>query len=585
MSTTRQTLSIYWKHAKNYKWLLTGIIGLMPLLQLVDDFIVPLLTSRILNRLSHLNGPINISEFTKPILIILIIELSINFLWRPYVRMVWTFEEKVIRDLFVTSFNHLLKMSSRFYTNRFSGSIVSQVNKFTGSFERLSDTLIYNVYKLIIGVVFTVAILARPAPLYVSVLALFSAVYVILLIKLKKNERIFNERWAQAETKRTGQLADSISNILTVKAYSNEQLESKLFAKQVDAVVDRSLDTMRRVMRNERYTTTSQRAINAGAILSAVYLAAHMSISIGTVYLVLIYTLGIIRRLWDLNNTIRNFNRVFGDARDMTAILGLQPEIDDIDNPKKLSAVRGDIIFKNVSFGHADRKLLFDKLDIHIKPGEKVGLIGHSGGGKTTLTQLLLRFMDINSGQILIDGQDISLVKQSDLRRAIAYVQQEPLMFHRSIKDNIKYGNLDAGDDEVLAVARMANAHEFIEKLPEGYETLVGERGTKLSGGQRQRIAIARAMLKNAPVLVLDEATSALDSESEVLIQDALWKLMEGRTAIVVAHRLSTIQKMDRIVVLEKGVLVEQGSHKELLRKNGRYAKLWAHQSGGFLED
>ena len=585
MSTARMSLHLYWKHAKKYRWQLAGIIGLMPLLQLVDDFIVPLLTSRILNKLAHISGPINLNEFTNPILLILLVELSINLLWRPYVRIVWTFEENGIRDLYNTCFNHLMQMSYRFYANRFAGSLVSQVNKFTGSFERLADTLIWNVYKLIIAVVFTVIILAKPAPLYVSVLLIFSIVYVIVLLKLKKNERPFNERWSHAETKRTGQLADSISNILTVKSYANEKLETKLFAKKVSDVYDRSIDTMRRVMRNERYTTTSQRAINAGAILSAVYLGAKFSIAIGTIYLVLVYTLGIIRRLWDLNNTIRNFNRVFGDAREMTDILYEEPEVKDTPGAGKLSVVRGDIIFDKVRFGHAERKLLFQDLSIHIKPGEKVGLIGHSGGGKTTFTQLLLRFMDVNSGRILIDGQDISQVKQAGLRESIAYVQQEPLMFHRSIADNIRYGRLEATDKEIKAVAKMANAHEFIEKLPKGYETLVGERGTKLSGGQRQRIAIARAMLKNAPILLLDEATSALDSESEILIQDALWKLMEGRTAIVIAHRLSTIQKMDRIVVLDEGQIVEHGSHKELLAKKGTYAKLWAHQSGGFLED
>jgi len=212
-------------------------------------------------------------------------------------------------------------------------------------------------------------------------------------------------------------------------------------------------------------------------------------------------------------------------------------------------------------------------------------LVGHSGGGKTTITMLLLRFMDINDGEILIDGQNIAHVKQTELRQAIAYVPQDPALFHRSLADNIRYGRLKATDAEVRKASRLAHAEEFIGGLKDGYETLVGERGVKLSGGQRQRIAIARAMVKDAPILVLDEATSALDSESEKLIQDALWKLMEGRTTIAIAHRLSTIQRMDRIVVLDEGKIVEQGSHKELLEADGIYARLWAHQSGGFLEE
>ena len=248
---------------------------------------------------------------------------------------------------------------------------------------------------------------------------------------------------------------------------------------------------------------------------------------------------------------------------------------------------RGEVKFNDVDFAYPEktRSTLFKGLNFKIKPGEKVGLVGPSGGGKTTITQLLLRFMDVQDGEITIDGQNIAAITQSDLRSRIAYVSQEPILFHRTLAENIGYGNHEADQQVIEGIAKMANAHEFIAKLPKGYDTLVGERGVKLSGGQRQRVAIARAMLKNAPILVLDEATSALDSESEVLIQDALWKLMEGRTAIVIAHRLSTIQKMDRIIVLEDGQIVEQGSHKELLRKDGTYARLWAHQSGGFIED
>ena len=224
-------------------------------------------------------------------------------------------------------------------------------------------------------------------------------------------------------------------------------------------------------------------------------------------------------------------------------------------------------------------------MDLRVEPGEKVGLVGRSGGGKTTITRLLLRFADVQAGAILIGGQPVDGVPQSALRALIAYVPQDPSMFHRSIADNIRVGRPGASDREVRLAAGMAHAAEFIDALPAGYETLVGERGLKLSGGQRQRIAIARAILKDAPILILDEATSSLDSESEALIQDALWKLMADRTAIVIAHRLSTVRRMDRLVVIDGGRTVEQGTHDELLLAGGRYASLWAHQSGGFLGD
>lgn len=585
-TTIKRTLDIYWQHSKKYPRSLAVIFICTPIIQLIDDFAVPFLTSLVLTKIVQSHGPLHLEAFMPYIAGILAIELAVNFLWIPYVRVVWRFEEAVMRDLYTTSFNHLMKMSYRFYGDRFGGSLVNQVNKFSNSFERLADTLIWSLYKLIIAFVFTAILLVKPAPLYVLVLVVFSAVYVLLLFKLKKGERPYNEQWATLESERTGQLADTVTNIVAVKSFAHEDLEKKLYGHKLDNVYDVSLATMHKVMSNERFTTAAQRAINAFSILVAIVLGIKLSISVGVIYLILNYTLNIARRLWDLNNLIRNMNRIFGDARDMTNILQIPPEVDDAPGAAKLRAIKGAINFQSIVFSYKDNdETLFDKLSFSIKPGEKVGLVGSSGSGKTTITKLLLRFMDIQNGSIKIDGQDITTVSQQSLRMAIAYVPQEPLMFHRSLIDNIRYGQLDASDDAVIASAKQANAHQFIRLLPNEYDTLVGERGTKLSGGQRQRIAIARAMLKNAPILVLDEATSALDSESELLIQEALWKLMEGRTAIVIAHRLSTIQKMDRIIVLDEGKIVEEGSHKELLRRGGTYAKLWAHQSGGFIEE
>jgi ATP-binding cassette subfamily B protein len=327
--------------------------------------------------------------------------------------------------------------------------------------------------------------------------------------------------------------------------------------------------------------------MNMSAFVAAIIATEHQLASIGTIYLVINYTLSVVGQLWTISQVTRNYIRIVGDAGPMIAMLDEPIELNDVRSPEAALINHGKITFTDVVFKHdGSRQSIFNKLNLRIKPGEKVGLVGRSGSGKTTLTRLLLRFSDIQEGQIAIDGQDISTITQDDLRRHIAYVPQEPLLFHRSIRENIAYGSPEASNEAVEGVAKMASAHNFIVQLPQGYDTPVGERGVKLSGGQRQRIAIARAMLKNAPILALDEATSALDSESEALIQDALWKLMEGRTAIVIAHRLSTIQKMDRIIVLDDGIIVEEGSHKELVgKKDGTYAKLWARQSGGFIED
>jgi ATP-binding cassette subfamily B protein len=254
-------------------------------------------------------------------------------------------------------------------------------------------------------------------------------------------------------------------------------------------------------------------------------------------------------------------------------------------SPEPLRPSTADVRFKQVTFAHAGAPPLFTGLDLTVPSGTKIGLVGRSGGGKSTLTRLLLRLMDIDEGRILVGGQDISRLRQADLRSLIAYVPQDPAMFHRTLRDNIAFARPGASDAEVHRAAQAAHVTEFAEALPDGLDTMVGERGIKLSGGQRQRVAIARAILRDAPILLLDEATSALDSESEILVQQALWQLMNGRTALVVAHRLSTVARMDQLVVLDRGRIVEQGTHTELLQMQGTYAKLWHHQSGGFLDD
>jgi len=291
--------------------------------------------------------------------------------------------------------------------------------------------------------------------------------------------------------------------------------------------------------------------------------------------------------LFAINGIVRGLEQAFLDASKVTDILSQSPEITDAEDAQDLTITSAQITLNNVSFAYQDAKqqTVISNLNLAIKSGQSIGLVGKSGGGKSTLTQLLLRYMDITSGEILIDGRNIAQVTQTSLREKIAYVPQDPYLFHRSLRDNIAYGKPNATDAEIIVAAKAAYAYDFIQDLPNGLHTVVGERGVKLSGGQRQRIAIARAILKNAPILILDEATSALDSESEAYIQKALQKLMENRTSIVIAHRLSTIAKLDRVIVLDKGKVVEDGTHAELLKKKGTYATLWNHQSGGFIEE
>ncbi len=585
-ATTKNTLKIYWQHARRYKWLFAGTVLLMPINVLAESILVPLYTARALDKLAA--GGAVISDFYSTFAIIAACAIVSGIGWRVLVSWLWKFEDYTMRDLNETVFSYLTHQSHRFFTNRFAGSLVSQAGKFSSSFERLYDTTLWSFYTLILNYVFTVIVLVRVVPAFTAFFVIASILFITIVTRLKRKERPYNEAVTETENDRTGQLADSITNIAAVKSYANEAKEQKLFAARNHAVVKASLDLRSIFIKHEYIGSAISKTVAVMSVVGAVLAVVQFRQSIGIVLLIMAYVGNILGRLWDIQFSFRSVNRSLGDAAPMTNMLINTPvEIVDKPNAAKLDARKGAIHFKNIDFAYPEQQdsTLFSKFNLDVRPGEKIGLVGPSGGGKTTVTMLLLRFMDVQSGAILIDDQDISKVTQQSLRNAIAYVPQDPMMFHRSIADNIRYGRLDATDEEVIKAAKQANAHEFIKTLPNGYETLVGERGTKLSGGQRQRVAIARAIISNAPILVLDEATSALDSESEKLIQDALQKLMRNRTTLVVAHRLSTIQKMDRIVVLEQGHITEQGTHKELLAKKGHYATLWDHQSGGFLEE
>ncbi len=587
-SVAKRTLYYYWQSSKKYKWYALGTIISTPIVVLIRTTLIPLIFAEMIDIIS---GGIATNQIIpvllpKGITLISLYLIGSAILGWFRVYWCWKYELLALYDLGTVCFNAISTQSMRFHSDRFSGSLVSQTNKFIGSFERFFDLIIFDILYLVSMIIFFIVVLLPRSPLFAFSLLAFIAIYVLCsALSFKKISHLSKER-AEAENKQTGQLADSVSNILSVKSYGRESHERHRYANFNRASYNAGIAQMNATMKRD----LAFNFVNIGiiAVLVAFMMAGSpiFGLSVSTLILIVNYSMNIMGELWNVNNIFKHINRVFGDAHEMTIILDTKDDVKDIPGATELRVKNGKIDFKNIHFQHADAKeAIFDNFSLSIKPGERVGLVGISGSGKTTLTKLLLRFADVESGEILIDGQNISKVQQISLRENIAYVPQETSLFHRSIAENIAYAKPDASQKEIERAAKLANAHDFIMTLPDGYQTLVGERGIKLSGGQRQRIAIARAILKDAPILVLDEATSALDSESEALIQDALEKLMHGRTSIVVAHRLSTIASMDNIVVLEAGKIIEQGTHRQLIKKDGAYNKLWSRQSGAFLEE
>jgi len=588
MNINRETIRIYWYHATRYKALLIGAMVSLPVVIILQQILPPIIVADVLDRLSEgdfVSGDV-FGSFGQSLALYFLVFIGGSVIgWRVIVYFLWTLEIKVTKDIIERIHDHLISLDMEYHNNSFGGSIVSRTNKFVNSYIRLIDTFIFDILTIATIALATGLILWPRAPQFVIVFYIITVVYMIVTTWLTKRIRELSSAEAAKKNTVTGYLADMITNVLAVKSFSASGSENKRFSKATSDLASTSTKLKWTQLNRDAafsFTTGMLGVIALGmAILSVVVYEAN----IGTVFLVLSFSTNMSRRLHEFSQkTLRNVNKSLGESEEGTMMLLQKPIVNDPLIAEKITVDKGDVSINNVTFSH-DNHELYKNFSLHIPSGQKVGLVGHSGSGKTTLVKLLLRFIDITSGEITINDVDIRKATQSNLRESMSYVPQEPLLFHRSLKENILYGKPNATKDQFERASVDAHAHEFIEKLERKYNELVGERGVKLSGGQKQRVAIARAMLKDAPILLLDEATSALDSESEQLIQDALWKLMEGKTAIVIAHRLSTIQKMDRIIVLDNGKIIEDGSHEALLKKKGQYAKLWKHQSGGFLQD
>ncbi|TSC70222.1 MAG: ATP-binding cassette, subfamily B, bacterial [Parcubacteria group bacterium Gr01-1014_70] len=486
-------------------------------------------------------------------------------------------------DLMRTSFEYLECHSYKFFSNNFAGSLVRRINRLDRSFETLADQIHYVYLPFIVTFPIIIVILFLRHWLLGVVFTVWFFVFLVTQYAITVWKQKYNIMLAAKDSETTGVLSDSISNITTVKSFAGEAKEYSM----VHTITEELRCLRFKTWTIDEWINTVQGAlfivVEIGLLYTAVFLWQRGIVTIGDFALIQAYIIRAFERVWYLGQTVRKSYEALAEAHEMVEILDTPHEVRDRPRAKKLTVSKGEIEFQSVSFNFNETRSILKGFDLHIKGGEKVALVGPSGAGKTTITKLLFRFYDVTAGVISIDGTHIAMVTQESLRHMISLVPQEPILFHRTLMENIRYGRFDASDKEVEDAAKKAHCHEFISQLPEGYNTYVGERGIKLSGGERQRVAIARAILKNAPILVLDEATSSLDSESEMLIQDALSVLMEGKTVIVIAHRLSTIMKMDRIIVMEGGAITAQGTHTELLEKGGVYKKLWEIQAGGFI--
>jgi ATP-binding cassette subfamily B protein len=546
-------------------------------------YLVPLVVAQLAGRLAD-GAKADAATVLPAVLSFAGLLLATEVMWRIGVHCLNRTDGRGIENLYVLGMNKLLAKDAAFFHENFAGSLTKRVLSFATRFEEFVDTLAFSVVAAIVPLVFASVVLWTYDPmLVVALLTLITVTGCVIAPLIRRRQALVDQREA-AVARVAGHVADSLMNMATVRAFAAEPSEAEAHRAHVAEqrrLAIRSWDYAN--LRIDMLVSPLSVATNTLGLLLAVGLGGGR-LGVEAIIVTYAYFSSATRVMFEFNQIYRRLESSLTEAAQFTELLLEEPTVLDPESPEPLRPSGADVRFEQVRFAHAGAPVLFRGLDLHVPGGTKVGLVGRSGGGKTTLTQLLLRMMDIQSGTIRIGGQDISRLRQADLRSLIAYVPQDPAMFHRTLRENIAFARPGATDAEIRTAAEAAHVTEFADALPDGFDTLVGERGVKLSGGQRQRVALARAILRDAPILLLDEATSALDSESEILIQRALWQIMEGRTALVVAHRLSTVARMDRLVVLDRGEVVEQGSHEELLGRDGVYARLWAHQSGGFLD-
>lgn len=568
---------------RQFPWLAIGSL-LTRLCATISVLVPPIFYKEIIDILSSSTGITNELSLNAigVLMIILWIKIASFVVYRLYDFWAIALEMNIqewINNFFLQKLQY---HSYKFFSENMSWSLISKFRKGVSAFEKLSDIFSWQILPFITNVTI-ILIIIGVQNIWISIwIFIVILIFTRLQYVLYKYIHPYQEKANALDSEQGGLLSDLIINNHTIKLFASEKKEERKYAKlNYDTAHARKIQYHKSI-----WIWGSSAAIWIILEIGIMYLAIRMwwngTISLGMIVLLQTYILRLIDFLWGIGQTLRHTFIAISEASEILQIIDTPHEIQD-KSSKKLKLQHGAISFNNVNFSYGENQIFHD-LNFHIKPGERVALVGESGSGKTTITKLLFRLYDIQKGEILIDDQNIAEVTQESLRSSMSMIPQDPILFHRSIRENIAYGKPNASDEEIIAAAKMARCHEFISHLKDGYETLVGERGIKLSWGERQRVAIARAILENKQIIVMDEATSALDSESEFLIQEAIEELMQNKTLLIIAHRLSTIMKMDKIIVMDQGKIAEKGSHKELLAKdNGIYKKLRNIQSGGFI--
>ncbi len=594
------TIAFCWDQVEGQKRQLITSWVVMVLAVVVADVVCPLVFASVLSRVASLPAHSVAGEWHTfgPLLLgYASAGLVAMGLWRVAGWMEWGACVRSFAAGVNNGYGRLLKLSYRWHMDHPAGEVISSLGNFSWAFVEMVDVASWGLLPVVVVVLSAIVVLAVFAwPAAVALLVMVS-LFVFVIFRRLKLVRAASQEFENHHSKATGVVADTVTNLMAVRTAAAEPQEKTRVEDLMRRSVEADLRARSIFMKTQLQLETSIVVGTLLALVAGTTMAVHHWASTAALYLILYYSAQVALSLQQSFEHLRSFARSLGRAAKFTAIAAVEDEIVEEPGAECLRVSRGEVEFRRIGFGYGSAMTLFDDLTLTVAPGEHVALVGPSGSGKSTLSKLLLRFMDVDGGRILVDGQDIRGVTLSSLRAHVSYVPQDPQLLHRSIAENICYGmqTEEDGDgsgrsepivdyDLVHAVGKAAHVEEFVYALPDRYDTIVGERGLKLSGGQRQRVAIAQAMAKHARILVLDEATSALDSESEHLVQEALWRLMEESTAIVIAHRLSTIAHMDRIVVLDQGRIVEEGTHRELLDDRfGLYGRLWQHQSGGFL--